>query len=222
LTYLHTKWYSTKQSVNSVIRTNCFDNNNNKDWVVKKYLYSFVSLVAIIFTSLFSAQALAQKSNTSDLVRHLKADVKQIIMDASDELTEEELALLANDGTIKIAFANISLHVEFADSFEERALGLMYRKSLCADCGMLFQFDDERIASIWMKNTFVALDLAYITVDGQVADIKQLTPHDLTSVRSSQPVLYALEMNQGWFAKNAIKVGDKISIEGRVKHPSFK
>ncbi|MFT7414979.1 MAG: uncharacterized membrane protein (UPF0127 family), partial [Glaciecola sp.] len=97
-----------------------------------------------------------------------------------------------------------------------------YRKSLCEDCGMLFQFDDERIASIWMKNTFVALDLAYITVDGRIVDIKQLKPHDLTSVKSSKQVLYALEMNQGWFAKNGVKVGDKISIEGRVKHPSFK
>ncbi|MFB0912383.1 MAG: DUF192 domain-containing protein [Glaciecola sp.] len=190
---------------------------------MEKYLYSsVVSLLVIIFTSLFSAQTLAQKGNTTDLAKDLKPDVKQVVMDASDELTEEELASLENDGNINIEFANISLQVEFADSFEERALGLMYRKSLCADCGMLFQFDDQRIASIWMKNTFVALDLAYITVDGQIVDIKQLTPHNLTSVRSSKRVLYALEMNQGWFAKNAIKVGDKISIEGRVKHPSFK
>jgi uncharacterized membrane protein (UPF0127 family) len=190
---------------------------------VKQYLYcSVIGLVAIICTSLLSAQALAQKGNTTDLAKHLEADANQVIMDASDELTEEELALLADDGNINIEFANISLQVEFADSFEERALGLMYRKILCEDCGMLFQFDDERIASIWMKNTFVALDLAYITVDGQIVDIKQLKPHDLTSVKSSKQVLYALEMNQGWFAKNGVKVGDKISIEGRVKYPSFK
>ncbi|MFT6085246.1 MAG: uncharacterized membrane protein (UPF0127 family) [Glaciecola sp.] len=190
---------------------------------MKQYLYcSVIGLVAIICTSLLSAQALAQKGNTTDLAKHLKADANEVIMDASDELTEEELALLADDGNINIEFANISLQVEFADSFEERALGLMYRKSLCEDCGMLFQFDDERIASIWMKNTFVALDLAYITVDGRIVDIKQLKPHDLTSVKSSKQVLYALEMNQGWFAKNGVKVGDKISIEGRVKHPSFK
>ncbi len=190
---------------------------------MKEYLYSSViGLVAIICTSLFSAQALAQKGNTTDLATQLEAVSTQVIIDVSDELTEEDLALLANDGNINIEFANKSLQVEFADSFEERALGLMYRKSLCEDCGMLFQFDDERIASIWMKNTFVALDLAYITVDGQIVDIKQLKPHDLASVKSSKQVLYALEMNQGWFAKNGVKVGDKISIEGRVKHPSFK
>jgi uncharacterized membrane protein (UPF0127 family) len=190
---------------------------------VKNNLYSnVIGLVAIIVTSLFSVQALAQKSNTTDLAKHIKSDAKQVIMDVRDELTEDELALLADDSNIDIVFANISLQVEFADSFEERALGLMYRKDLCEDCGMLFQFDDERIGSIWMKNTFVPLDLAYITVDGYIVDIKQLKPHDLTSVKSSKPVLYALEMNQGWFAKNMIRVGDKISIEGRVKHPSFK
>jgi hypothetical protein len=179
-------------------------------------------LLAIILTSLFSLQAFAQKSHLADADRSAQTDVKQVIVDTNNELTEAELALLANDSNISIVFANKSLQVEFADSFEERARGLMYRKSLCEDCGMLFQFDYERIASIWMKNTFVPLDLAYITVDGQIVDIKQLEPHDLTSVQSSKQVMYALEMNQGWFAKNAIKVGDKISIEGRVKHPSFK
>lgn len=139
------------------------------------------------------------------------------------DLTEEEKALLKDDSRINIEFHNMALTVEFADSPDERALGLMHRKSLCEDCGMLFQFDSERIASIWMKNTFVPLDLAYITVDGTIIDIKQLEPHDLTSVKSSQPVLFALEMNQGWFEKNNIKEGDKLSIEGRVKQPkSFK
>jgi|OM-RGC.v1.017827820 uncharacterized membrane protein (UPF0127 family) len=190
---------------------------------VKKYPHnSIVCFVAIIFTTLFSLQACAQNDNTADLVKSGQADIKQVIINTSDELTEEELALLADDSHINISFANKSLQVEFADSFEERALGLMYRKRLCEDCGMLFQFDVERMASIWMKNTFVPLDLAYITVDGKIIDIMQLEPLDLTSVKSSKQVLYALEMNQGWFAKNKIKVGDKISIEGRVKQPSFK
>ncbi len=93
---------------------------------MEKYLYSsVVSLLVIIFTSLFSAQTLAQKGNTTDLAKDLKPDVKQVVMDASDELTEEELASLENDGNINIEFANISLQVEFADSIEERALGLM-------------------------------------------------------------------------------------------------
>jgi uncharacterized membrane protein (UPF0127 family) len=188
---------------------------------VKKYLYSnVVGFIAIIFSSIFSLQACAQEDSGRGLDKQVQIDTTASL-DADDELNEEELALLADDSNINIAFADKSLQVEFADSFEERALGLMHRKSLCSDCGMLFQFDSERIASIWMKNTFVPLDLAYITVDGSIVDIKQLQPHDLNSVVSSQEVLFALEMNQGWFAKNGIKVGDKISIEGRVKQPSF-
>lgn len=136
-----------------------------------------------------------------------------------DDLSAEELALLADDGLIELTFDSLSIDVEFADTFDKRRLGLMYRRSLCDDCGMLFQFDDERIASIWMKNTFVPLDLAYISVDGKIVDIKALQPHDLSSVQSSSAVLYALEMNQGWFAKKGIKVGDRVSIEGRVKQP---
>jgi hypothetical protein len=190
---------------------------------VKKYSHSsIIGFFAIIFTSLLSLQANAKNDNPGDLVKSAQANIKQVVINTSDELSEEELALLADDSNINISFANKSLQVEFADSFEERALGLMYRKGLCEDCGMLFQFDVERMASIWMKNTFVPLDLAYITVDGKIIDIMQLKPHDLTSVKSSKQVLYALEMNQGWFAKNNIKVGDKISIEGRVKQASFK
>jgi hypothetical protein len=179
-----------------------------------------VGFIAIIFALITSLQACTQENSAGELLRQVQVDTAADI-DTSDELNEEELALLADDSNINIAFANKALKVEFADSLEERALGLMYRKSLCADCGMLFQFDSERIASIWMNNTFVPLDLAYITVDGSIVDIKQLQPHDLNSVMSSQEVLFALEMNQGWFAKNGIKVGDKISIEGRVKQPSF-
>lgn len=190
-------------------------------------------LIVITFVSLFSLQACAQDAAKIDASQS-NAKVQSQVTTADqalnhkdnkhdkDQITEEELALLQDDSKIMLEFASKILEVEFADSFDERALGLMYRKSLCENCGMLFQFDSERTASIWMKNTFVPLDLAYITVDGQIVDILPLQPHDLTSVKSSVPVLYALEMNQGWFAKNNIKVGDKVSIEGRIKQPSFK
>ncbi|WP_412972287.1 DUF192 domain-containing protein [Glaciecola sp. MF2-115] len=177
--------------------------------------------IALLIALSFSIQACAQPDKQLSTKAFNQPELEQQLLAKEDELTDEELALLADDSNINIAFARKSLKVEFADTFEERALGLMHRKSLCEDCGMLFQFDSERIASIWMKNTFVPLDLAYITVDGKIVDIKPLQPHDLTSVKSSKPVLFALEMNQGWFAKNGIKVGDKVSIEGRVKQPSF-
>ncbi|MBU2977647.1 DUF192 domain-containing protein [Alteromonas sp. C1M14] len=104
------------------------------------------------------------------------------------------------------------LTVEFANTQEQRARGMMYRKSLCDDCGMLFYFSPPRQASMWMKNTYVALDVAFIDRNGVITDIKPLMPHDLTSVGASKVVTYALEMNQGWFAANNVHVGDQISV----------
>jgi hypothetical protein len=106
-----------------------------------------------------------------------------------------------------------TLNVEYAKTFEQRARGLMFRKSLCEDCGMFFKFESPRFAGMWMKNTFIPLDVAFIDRNGVITDIKPLTPHSLESVGSSKEVLYALEMNQGWFAENEIKVGDQITID---------
>jgi uncharacterized membrane protein (UPF0127 family) len=182
----------------------------------RKHDSALPKTIAFVVLAFFSLHACAQIS-APDIA------INDDFGDDFADLTEEEKALLQDDSKISIEFKNQALKVEFADSPDERALGLMHRKTLCEDCGMLFQFDSERIASIWMKNTFIPLDLAYITVDGTIVDIKQLEPHDLTSIQSSKKVLYALEMNQGWFAKNDIAEGDKISIEGRVKQPkSFK
>ncbi|MBU3020981.1 DUF192 domain-containing protein [Aestuariibacter sp. A3R04] len=106
-----------------------------------------------------------------------------------------------------------TLPVAFAKTPEQRARGLMFRKALCEDCGMLFQFLPERQASMWMKNTFIPLDVAFIDRNGVITDIKPLTPHDLTSVGASKAVMFALEMNQGWFAANNVRVGDHINVK---------
>ena len=112
----------------------------------------------------------------------------------------------------QIKINDIDLLVEFADTKKLRQQGLMYRKSMCEHCGMLFKYDKARQASMWMKNTFIALDIAFIKGDGTIAEIKQLIPQDLTSVKSSNSVLYALEMNQGWFKKNKVQAGDKVEF----------
>lgn len=113
---------------------------------------------------------------------------------------------------IAVKIGSKRLDLAHAETFEQRARGLMYRTQLCANCGMLFTFDRAFIASIWMKNTYIPLDLAYITETGEIVGIHALTPHDLTSVRSTEAVKYAIEMNQGWFVKNGVQVGDTISI----------
>lgn len=119
-----------------------------------------------------------------------------------------------SDGSlIAIEVGGKTIVVEYADAPNERALGLMYRRQMCADCGMLFKFDQDQIGSIWMKNTYIPLDLAYIEEDGTITDIKQLAPFDLTPVKSSKPVRFALEMNLGWMAKHNIKVGQKVKVQ---------
>lgn len=121
----------------------------------------------------------------------------------SETITFDDIQLKIN--------ANV-YHLEYADTFERRARGLMHRASLCKDCGMLFKFSQPRMAGFWMKNTLIPLDIAFVRADGTITDIKAMQPHDLTTTNSSQSVLYAWEMNQGWFAKNAIKVGDTVVI----------
>lgn len=116
-------------------------------------------------------------------------------------------------GQIAISINDIPLNVEFADTTELRNRGLMYRESMCGDCGMLFRFSYAKPASMWMKNTLIPLDVAFIKSNGEISDIKAMQPHDLTSVGASTDVLFALEMNQGWFAKNGIKVGDVLIVD---------
>ena len=114
--------------------------------------------------------------------------------------------------TVDIKVKHKALHVEYANTHELRAQGLMKRTELCADCGMLFKFDSPRRASMWMMNTYIPLDVAFIRSDGVITDIRAMQPQDLTSIGASQEVLYALEMNQGWFQSQGIVVGDKLNL----------
>lgn len=121
-----------------------------------------------------------------------------------------------------VAFGDIQLKVkqnvytlEHAKTFEQRAMGLMHRESLCEQCGMLFQFEQPRTAGFWMKNTLIPLDIAFVRADGIITDIKRMQPLDLNTTKSSQQVLYAWEMNPGWFKKNGIQVGDTVVIQAQ-------
>ena len=119
----------------------------------------------------------------------------------------------------EIVFPQIQVQVkqkvyalEYANTFERRAQGLMHREDMCGSCGMLFNFQQTRRVGMWMKNTLLPLDVAFIRSDGKITDIKAMQPHDLTSTTSSEQVLYAWEMHQGWFAQNVIQVGDTVLI----------
>ncbi|MDA3956991.1 DUF192 domain-containing protein [Oceanispirochaeta sp.] len=110
--------------------------------------------------------------------------------------------------TIKIGDSNI--RVELADSQESRRQGLMNRSSLPLNEGMLFVFEEEQKISFWMKDTSIPLSIAYINKAGIIREIHELKPYSQKSVQSRGSVLYALEVNQGFFEKHHITVGDKV------------
>ncbi len=102
------------------------------------------------------------------------------------------------------------IRAEVAQSPEQRATGLMNRPSMGANDGMLFVFEEASPQCFWMKNTLLPLSIAFIADDGTVVNIADMKPQALESHCSAKPVRYALEMNQGWFAKRGIKAGSKL------------
>ncbi|WP_147635135.1 DUF192 domain-containing protein [Treponema pectinovorum] len=102
----------------------------------------------------------------------------------------------------------LKIKVELAITQEERNHGFMERKKIPDGTGMLFIFERDQILSFWMKNTPHPLSIAYIDKNGKIRDIFDMTPYSLASVTSTVSVRYALEVPQGWFAKNNVKEGD--------------
>jgi uncharacterized protein len=109
---------------------------------------------------------------------------------------------------IPIYIKGREIQVEVAKTEEERAKGLMGRRSLGKNEGMLFIFDVEGYHGFWMKNTLLPLSIAFIDKKGEVVWITDMEPLTLSVHDPPKPVLYALEMSRGWFAANGIKAGD--------------
>jgi uncharacterized protein len=102
------------------------------------------------------------------------------------------------------------IQAEVAQSPQERAIGLMHRKTMPANHGMLFVFEQPEPQCFWMKNTLLPLSIAFVADDGSIVNIADMKPMDETSHCSAKPVRFALEMNQGWFAKRGLKPGSKL------------
>jgi uncharacterized protein len=108
----------------------------------------------------------------------------------------------------------VEVRVEIADDPFERARGLMYRTVLGEDRGMLFVFPREQQLSFWMKDTLIPLSIAYIDSKGRITDILDMKPLDDKPPHyvSSEPVQYALEVNQGFFEERGVRVGDHAEL----------
>ena len=106
--------------------------------------------------------------------------------------------------------------VELADTPAERARGLMFRRALAANQGMLFDYGKTIDAAMWMKNTYIPLDILFIAADGRIVNIaRDTTPESLATIASRGPVRAALELNAGTARRMAASAGD------RIVHPLF-
>ena len=118
------------------------------------------------------------------------------------------------DAALKTTTLHIGAHalkVEVAKSDPEREKGLMFREKLGRNDGMLFIFNDPGYHSMWMMNTYIPLSVAFVDGQGVILNIEDMEPRTTDSHTAAGPAVYAIETNKGWFAKNKIKAGDKVT-----------
>ena len=112
----------------------------------------------------------------------------------------------------EIKINNLLSNIEVASNPNDRRKGLMFRKSLPEDHGMFFVWEYRKKQCMWMRNTYIPLNVAYIDTKGKILEIYEMLPLSEDSICSKKRVKYALEVNLDWFKRNNVKVGDQIDI----------
>jgi uncharacterized membrane protein (UPF0127 family) len=161
----------------------------------KKIIIAFIA--ALIATSIYYY---FKKKNTPDPITTNTEAVKEPVF-----TREGTLFFIGEKDTIS------RIAIEIADNPEETTQGLMHRKIMPDSPGMLFKFDEPNLHAFWMKNTIIPLDIIYVDENLSIVDIqKYTTPYSTTSLPSSKPIKFAVEVNAGYCDKRDIKVSDKI------------
>ena len=111
------------------------------------------------------------------------------------------------------------LVAEVAADDATRTTGLMHRRMMPENRGMLFVFPGASPQSFWMRNTYIPLSIAFIDDSGTIINIADMKPLTTDPHSSARPAKYALEMNQGWFAKRGLKAGTKVDGLARAPQP---
>jgi uncharacterized membrane protein (UPF0127 family) len=117
----------------------------------------------------------------------------------------ERVPLTIRSGNVEHRFS-----VDVAATFEQQEKGLMFRRSLEPNEGMIFPYDPPQPASFWMKNTLIPLDIVFIRADGRIARITRGEPLSLTPLPSGEPIAGVLEIRGGRAAELGIKDGDLV------------
>ena len=118
----------------------------------------------------------------------------------------------------KISIESLFSKIEVVSNSQERKLGLMYRENLPYDNAMFFIWEYKKRQCMWMRNTYIPLNVAYLESSGKILEIYDMVPLSDESVCSKKRVRYALEVNLNWFEDNNILVGDVLDISNLVKN----
>ncbi|MCR6643256.1 MAG: DUF192 domain-containing protein [Terricaulis sp.] len=158
-------------------------------------------IAAALFGVIASVGACAQPEAAS------KAPASAAPVSAPDGAHRELVSIATAQGDRRF-------YAEIADDEAERARGLMFRREMARDHGMLFLFEEPGMQSFWMRNTHLSLDLIFVAADGRIVNIiEHATPYSDAPLRSSGPAVAVLEINAGLSRELGIAAGD------RVQHP---
>jgi uncharacterized protein len=119
-------------------------------------------------------------------------------------------AIVQAQPVIQLSAGMHLIRAEVAADMATRSRGLMFRKSLAPNAGMVFVFDEASQHCMWMKNTLIPLSVAFVDEAGIIINIEDMAPHTEDTHCAKRPARYALEMDRGWFASRGIKPGTKL------------
>ncbi len=179
---------------------------------IKRYLmigFIFLAMISFIFTSLPPMTGSRTSSAGSSANTGGNAATAASGSSAAPTFKEEgSLKFLKSSGELIR-----EIRLEVADDQAQRAQGMMYRKSVPTDTGMIFLFDEEAPQSFWMKNTYVPLDIIFVSADKKIVNIHQnTTPLSEQRYPSTAPAKYVVEVAAGYTAAYGINPGDEIDF----------
>jgi hypothetical protein len=119
-------------------------------------------------------------------------------------------AMAQTPQTVQLSAGMHLIRAEVAADMSTRSRGLMFRKSLAPNAGMVFIFDEASLHCMWMKNTLIPLSVAFLDDSGTIINIENMAPQTEDTHCAARPARYALEMDRGWFAARGIKPGTKL------------
>jgi hypothetical protein len=143
--------------------------------------------------------------------------IHEIVLISTTAQTVEQPAPQAGSKIWTISVENLKginkqIYCEVAETEQEKRRGLMFRDKLERDECMIFLYDSPIMLSFWMKNTYLPLSIAFVGENLKITDLFDMKPFDENIITSTTPGIYAIEVNRGWFKKNLVYQGSKITI----------